>query len=32
MPEWNFPIGVHDLHEDTSVDFQLDRLATLADK
>jgi len=27
--EWGFPIGVHDLHEDTSLDFQLNRLATL---
>ena len=29
MREWSFPIGVHDLHEDTSLDFQLNRLATL---
>ena len=29
MRDWGFPIGVHHLHEDTSLDFQLNRLATL---
>jgi pimeloyl-ACP methyl ester carboxylesterase len=29
MTDWGFPVGVHDLHSDTSLDFQLNRLATL---
>jgi pimeloyl-ACP methyl ester carboxylesterase len=29
MRDWSFPVGVHDLHSDTSLDFQLNRLATL---
>jgi len=29
MRDWGFPVGVHELHEDTSLDFQLNRLATL---
>jgi pimeloyl-ACP methyl ester carboxylesterase len=29
MRDWSFPVGVHDLHDDTSLDFQLNRLATL---
>jgi pimeloyl-ACP methyl ester carboxylesterase len=29
MRDWGFPVGVHDLHDDTSLDFQLNRLATL---
>jgi pimeloyl-ACP methyl ester carboxylesterase len=29
MGDWNFPVGVHELHDDTSLDFQLNRLATL---
>jgi len=29
MRNWGFPVGVHHLHEDTSLDFQLNRLATL---
>jgi pimeloyl-ACP methyl ester carboxylesterase len=29
MGEWRFPVGVHKLHDDTSLDFQLNRLATL---
>jgi alpha-beta hydrolase superfamily lysophospholipase len=29
MTDQDFPIGVHDLHPDTSLDFQLNRLATL---
>jgi pimeloyl-ACP methyl ester carboxylesterase len=29
MSDWGFPVGVHDLHPDTSLDFQLNRLATL---
>jgi pimeloyl-ACP methyl ester carboxylesterase len=29
MRDWGLPVGVHDLHEDTSLDFQLNRLATL---
>ncbi len=29
MRDWSFPVGVHELHEDTSLDFQLNRLATL---
>lgn len=29
MRSYDFPVGVHDLHEDVSLDFQLNRLATL---
>ena len=29
MKDWGFPVGVHDLHSDVSLDFQLNRLATL---
>jgi len=29
MGDWSFPVGVHELHDDTSLDFQLNRLATL---
>jgi pimeloyl-ACP methyl ester carboxylesterase len=28
MKDWGFPVGVHDLHSDVSLDFQLNRLAT----
>jgi pimeloyl-ACP methyl ester carboxylesterase len=29
MQDWGFPVGVHHLHEDVSLDFQLNRLASL---
>ena len=29
MKDWGFPVGVHNLHSDVSLDFQLNRLATL---
>jgi pimeloyl-ACP methyl ester carboxylesterase len=29
MKDWGFPVGVHELHSDVSLDFQLNRLATL---
>ena len=29
MNRHGFPVGVHRLHDDTSLDFQLNRLATL---
>jgi pimeloyl-ACP methyl ester carboxylesterase len=29
MKDWGFPVGIHELHSDVSLDFQLNRLATL---
>jgi len=29
MRDWGIPVGVHDLHDDVTLDFQLNRLATL---